>query len=144
MGKGPDLPLDLGPSCLGNFLSDLEDAVHLPLHHICNIYYLLLMLYSALVLFLGWTSSIERVVSQPLHLFLSPRGVIVLPVIEELLPCILLCDLIGCCSCTLEVEFTSVKLCNSFLRVNVILKTKVSCIAFHSSRSVRSCEPTIC
>jgi len=76
-------------------------------------------------------------------IYIFSLGVIVLLAIEELLPCILLCDLIGCCSCTLEAEFTSVELCNSFLSVNVILNTKVSCIAFHMSRFVRPCELTI-
>ena len=80
--------------------------------------------------------------SAPPFIPFSP-GVIVLLAIEELLPRILLCDLIGCCSFTLEVEFTSVELGNSFLSVNVILNTKVSCIAFHMSRFVRPCELTI-
>ena len=79
-------------------------------------------------------------VAQPLYLFLFPPGVIVLLAIEELLPCILSCDFYNC---TLEVEFTSVELCNSFLSVIVILNMKVLCIASHMSRSVRLCEPTI-
>ena len=87
--------------------------------------------------------STEHVVAQPLHLYLFPPGLIVLLAIEELLPCIVLCDLIGCCSYTVEVRFTSVELCNSFLSVNVILNTKVSGITSHSSRSVRPREPTI-
>ena len=34
------------------------------------------MLYCALVLFLSWRLSIERVVAQPLHLVVFPPGVI--------------------------------------------------------------------
>ena len=41
-----------------------------------NICYLLLIIRSALVLFLGWELSAERVVAQPLHLLLFPLGVI--------------------------------------------------------------------
>jgi len=40
---------------------------------ICNICYLLLMLYCALVLFLDWILFTERVVAQPLHLCLFPQ-----------------------------------------------------------------------
>jgi len=40
-----------------------------------NICYLLLIIRSALVLFLGWGLSTERVVAQPLHLLLFPPGV---------------------------------------------------------------------
>jgi len=41
-----------------------------------NICYLLLILRCALVLFLGWGLSTERVVAQPLPLLLFPPGVI--------------------------------------------------------------------
>ena len=41
---------------------------------ICNIRYLLLTLYCALILFWGWRLSTERVVAQPLYLFrFAPR-----------------------------------------------------------------------
>jgi len=56
---------------------------------LCNICYLLLMLYCVLVLFLGWRLSTERVVAQPLHLFLFPAGMIVIGGLQS---CILLCD----------------------------------------------------
>ena len=38
-----------------------------------NICYLLLVIFCALVLFLGWRLSIEHVVAQPLHLFFFPQ-----------------------------------------------------------------------
>jgi len=82
------------------------------------------------------------VVAQPPPFIFFPRCDCLIA-IEELLPRIISCDLIGCCSCTLEVEFSGVELCNSFLSVNVILNTKVLCIAFHMSRSVRPYELTI-
>ena len=51
----------------------------------------------------------------------------------------------------LSVESSSVELCNSFSSIYVILNIEcmylnylMSSIAFHSSRSVRPCEPTIC
>ena len=57
--------------------------------------------------------------------------------------CIVLCDSIRLCTCTLDLNNTSVKLCNSFLSLNVILIVMELCIAFHLRRFVRSCEPTI-
>jgi len=88
---------------------------------ICNICYLLLMLYCALVLFLGWRLSTERVVAQPLHLYLFPPGV---NTIGGLQTCILICNSIRLCICTLDLNNASVELCNSFLSVNVILNRK--------------------
>jgi len=41
------------------------------------------------------------------------------------------------CICTFET-------CNSYLNMYEILNMKESCIAFHSSRSIRPCELTIC
>ena len=49
---------------------------------ICNICYLLLMLYCTLVLFWGWRLSIEHVVAQPLHLLPFPPGVKVVVIIK--------------------------------------------------------------
>jgi len=44
----------------------------------------------------------------------------------------------------LRVKSSSVEICNSFLSIYVILNREVLSIVFHSSRSVRPCEPTIC
>jgi len=52
-----------------------------------NICYLLLIIRCALVLFLGWGLSTERVVAQPLHLFLFPRGVEALVLIKLIATC---------------------------------------------------------
>ena len=57
-------------------MSQVLNIMYIFIHScdICNICYLLLMLYCALVFFWGWRLSTERVVAQPLHLFpFSPR-----------------------------------------------------------------------
>jgi len=90
-----------------------------------NICYLLLVICYALVLFLGWRLSIERVVAQPLHLSFFPQ------VRLQLVACsIVLCDSFRLCICTLDLMSANVKLCNSFLSVNVILIKMKPCIAF--------------
>ena len=63
--------------------------------------------------FWAWRLSTERVVAQPPNLYLFPLGVNVLATIGGLLPCVLLCDLMKWCNCTLEFESSSVDMCNS-------------------------------
>uniref|UniRef100_A0A7C9CSG8 Uncharacterized protein n=1 Tax=Opuntia streptacantha TaxID=393608 RepID=A0A7C9CSG8_OPUST len=47
--------------------------------------------------------------------------------------CILMCNSFRLCICTLDLNNTSVKLCNSFLSLNVILDVKcMYCISFES------------
>jgi len=74
-----------------------------------NICYLLLIIRCALVLFLGWRLSTERVVAQPLHLLLFPPGVIAS---GGMLTCTVLCDSFKLCICTLDSMSANVKLCN--------------------------------
>jgi len=65
--------------------------------------YLLFVTYVfyALILFLGWRLSIERVVAQPLHLYLFPLGV---NSIGGLHTCILICNSFRLCICTLDLN----------------------------------------
>ena len=93
-----------------------------------NICYLIFIIRCALVLFfLGWGLSTEHVVSQPLHLFLFPPGVVAIGGMQT---CIVLCDSFRLCICSLDLMSTNVKLCNSFLSLNVILIKMKLCIAF--------------
>ena len=92
-----------------------------------NICYLLLMICYALVLFLGWRLSTERVVAQPLHLLLFPPGVIAIGGMQI---CIALCDSFRLCICTLDLMSANVKLCNSYVSLNVILIKIKQRIAF--------------
>ena len=71
--------------------------------------------------------STERVVAQPLHLlFFSPCVI----VIVGMQTCIALCDSFRLCICTLDLMSANVELCNSYLRLNVILIKMKLCIAF--------------
>ena len=92
-----------------------------------NICYLLLIIRCALVLFLGWGLSTERVVAQPLHLFLFLPGVIAIGGMQT---CFALCDSFSLCICTLDLMFANDKLCNSYVSLNVILFKIKLCNAF--------------
>jgi len=65
-------------------MSQVVNIMYIFIHScdICNICYLLLMLYCTLVLFWGWTLSTERVVAQPLHLLPFPPAVKVVVIIK--------------------------------------------------------------
>ena len=52
-----------------------------------SICYLLLVISDALVLFLGWRLSTERVVAQPFYLLLFPPGVIAIGGLQIVLEC---------------------------------------------------------
>jgi len=98
--------------------------IFIHLYDICYTCYLLLILWRALVLCLGleiihWACDCS---TPPFISF--PPGV---NAIGGLQSCILLCNSIRLCICTLDLKNGSVELCNSFLIVNVIL-----CIVFHS------------
>ena len=74
--------------------------IFIHLYDIGNIYSLFFILGRALVLFLGWRLSTERVVAQPLHLYLPPRC-------ERywwLQSCILSYDSVRWCKCTLALS----------------------------------------
>jgi len=53
--------------------------------------------------FWAWRLSTERVAAQP-SIYIFPPGVNVLATIEELILCILVCDSIRWCKCTLELS----------------------------------------
>jgi len=74
-------------------------------------------------------------------LFLFPPGVIAIGGMQT---CITLCDSFRSCICTLELMSANVKLCNSYVSLNVILIKDEAMYCIHLSRSVRPCEPTIC
>jgi len=81
-------------------------------------------------------------VAQPFDLYLFPLGVKVLEFIKS--SCAYLHDVVKIIYVYLRVESSSAEICNSYLSMYVILNMKVLWIAFHSSRSVWPCEPTIC
>ena len=96
------------------------------LYDICNICYLSLMLWYALVLFL-YLEIIHWACGCSTSPFISfPQGV---NAIGRLQSCILLWNSIRLCICTLDLKNASVELCNSFLSVNVILGNK--CYVLH-------------
>jgi len=54
-------------------------------------------------------------------------------VIGGLRTCILICNLVRLCICTLDLNNATIELCNSFLSIHVILNRKVMyCISFES------------
>ena len=123
-------------------MSQAVNIMYILIHScdICNIYYLLLMLCCALVLF--WVGD------YPLSVWLLNTSIYIFSLGANAIggshSCILTGYLIKICICTSGLNNASVELCNSFLSINLILNTKASCIASHSSCSLRSCAPTIC
>jgi len=77
-------------------------------------------------LFWGWRLSTERVVAQPLHLFLFPPG---LNAIGGLQTCISICNSFRLCIYS-GLNNASIELCNAFLSVNVILDMKYYVLHF--------------
>ena len=62
-------------------------CIYLYIRKEMNICYLLLAICCALVLFLGWRLSTERVVAQPLYLLLFPSGVTAIGGLQIVLQC---------------------------------------------------------